>query len=228
MSKYYDSTSAVQVIGCVYNNPNLLEYTEKYSINEDDFVEPLHKIAFGAIYKIYELGAEEIGLKNIVDFLQSRPKSYGIFEANKGEEWFLKVAESANAKTFDYYYGRLKKMTLLRAYDSVGLDVSDIYDPDNILDGKKRQVQEEYIDNTSMASIAQRIEDRIEEIKMRYVDDVEGEAQQASEGLDDLFVRLSRYSDVGVPLYGPLINTVTRGARLKKLYLRSAPSGIGD
>ena len=30
-----------------------------------------------------------------------------------------------------------------------------------------------------------------------------------------------------MPLYGPLINTVTRGARLKKFYLRSAPTGVG-
>ena len=35
------------------------------------------------------------------------------------------------------------------------------------------------------------------------------------------------YPEVGVPLYGPLINTVTRGARLKKFYLRSAPTGVG-
>ena len=28
-------------------------------------------------------------------------------------------------------------------------------------------------------------------------------------------------------MYGPLVNTVTRGARLKKFYLRSAPTGVG-
>jgi replicative DNA helicase len=42
-----------------------------------------------------------------------------------------------------------------------------------------------------------------------------------------LFDRLEKYPDVGVPMYGPLVNTVTRGARLRKLYLRSAPSGYG-
>lgn len=38
---------------------------------------------------------------------------------------------------------------------------------------------------------------------------------------------LKKHPEVGVPLYGPLINTVTRGARLKKFYLRSAATGIG-
>ena len=39
--------------------------------------------------------------------------------------------------SFDYYYNRIKKMTLLRAYDNYGIDVTDIYDPDNIIDLKK-------------------------------------------------------------------------------------------
>ena len=39
--------------------------------------------------------------------------------------------------------------------------------------------------------------------------------------------KFKEHPEVGVPLYGPLINTVTRGARLKKFYLRSAATGIG-
>jgi hypothetical protein len=33
----------------------------------------------------------------------------------------------------------MKKMTLLRAFDSNGISVNSIYDPDNITDLKKRQ-----------------------------------------------------------------------------------------
>ena len=45
--------------------------------------------------------------------------------------------------------------------------------------------------------------------------------------IDELIDRLKEHPEVGVPLYGPLINTVTRGARLKKFYLRSAATGVG-
>ena len=83
-SKYVDPTAIMQVIGCVYNNPKLLEYTDKYIITEDDFSDDFHRIAFGAIYKIYELGAEKITLENISDFLSSRPKSEAIFKTQKG------------------------------------------------------------------------------------------------------------------------------------------------
>lgn len=227
MNKYYDTISVMQVIGCVYNNPSLLDFTDKYSINEEDFCDTFHRTVFGAIYNLYQLGAEKISLRNIADFFSSRPKHQGVYEANKGEEWLIKVSEGAIAQSFDYYYHRMKKMTLLRAYNNVGLDVSDIYDTDNILDAKKKQAQEEYLDNASLLDIAQRIDDKIEKVKMQYVDEVEGEAHNAAAGIDDLLTRLAQYPDAGVPLYGPLVNTVTRGARLKKLYLRSAPSGFG-
>ena len=36
-SKYIDTTAIIQIIGCVYNNPNLLDCTDKYSITEEDF-----------------------------------------------------------------------------------------------------------------------------------------------------------------------------------------------
>ena len=62
---------------------------------------------------------------------------------------------------------------------------------------------------------------------MQYVDDVQNASEQAGEGVFDLIERFKQYPEVGVPLYGPLINTVTRGARLKKFYLRSAATGIG-
>ena len=226
-SKYVDITSIMQVIGCVYNNPSLLDYTDKYTITENDFPDDFHKIAFGAIYKIYELGAEKITLENISDFLSSRPKSEATFKQQKGEEWLLKVADAAIPSAFDYYYSRLKEFSLLRAYDSYGIDISFIYDPDNILDTKKKQLQEDKLDNSTLEELAAIVDNRIEEIRMQYVDDVNGEAYQAGDGIFDLIDRLKKYPEVGVPLYGPLINTVTRGARLKKFYLRSAPTGVG-
>ena len=118
-------------------------------------------------------------------------------------------------------------MSLLRAYDRYGIDVSFIYDPDNILDTEKKQLQEDNLDNSSLEHIAQLIDDRIEQIKYEYVNDVEGVAVQAGDGIFELLDDLEQHPIAGSPLYGPLINTVTRGARLKKFYLRSAATGVG-
>ena len=226
-NKYNDITAIIQVIGNVYNNPTLLDFTDKYFINEEDFVSDFHKIVFGAIYKIYELGAKRITLENINDFLSTRPKSEGVFNANKGDEWIAAASENAIEASFDYYYNRMKKMTLLRAYDTYGVDVSDIYDPDNILDTKKKELQEEALDNCTLEEIANKVDSKIEKIRLQYVDDIDGEAFQVGDGIEDLIQRLKQYPEVGIPMYGPLVNTVTKGARLKKFYLRSAPTGVG-
>lgn len=226
-SKYVDITAIMQIVGNVFNNPQILDFTDKYTITEDDFPDEFHRVAFGAIYKIHELGADKITLENIADFLSSRPKSAAIFKQNKGEEWLLKIAESCIPMAFDYYYSRLKKFSLLRAYDNYGVDVSDIYDVDNILDTRKKQLQEDLLDNSTLEQLADKVENKIEAIRLKYVDDVFGEAVQAGDGIDGLIDRLKEHPEVGTPLYGPLINTVTRGARLKKFYLRSAATGVG-
>lgn len=170
-SKYIDNTAIIQVIGNVFNNPGLLEFTDKYSINEEDFPNEFYQIVFGAIYKIHELGANKISLENIADFLADRPKCEAIFKVEKGEEWLRYASLNAMQESFDYYYSRMKKMTLLRAYDSYGVDVTDIYDPDNVLDIKKKELQEELLDNSTLEEIANKVDLKIDEIRSKYIDD---------------------------------------------------------
>lgn len=226
-SKYNDITAVIQVIGNVFNNPSLLEASDKYVITDEDFSNDFHKVVFGSLFKLYELGVKEYTLESINDFLSTRPKYEAIYKNNKGDEWLLRASESAVSTAFDYYYQRLKKFSLLRAYDNYGIDVSDIYDVDNILDTKKKQLQEDLLDNSSLEQIANQIDLKIESIKAQYVDNDYGEAQQAGEGILELIERFKQYPEAGVAMYGPLINTVTRGARLRKFYLRSAPTGVG-
>ena len=226
-SKYVDLSAIIQVIGNVFNNPSLLDDTDKYSINEEDFPDIFHKIVFGSIYKIHELGAKEINLQTIADFFETRPKNSAIYKKQRGDEWLLKASENATPLAFEYYYNRLKKMTLLRAFDNFGIDVTDIYDPDNILDLKKKQIQEDFLDNCTLEDIAKKVNDKIELITAQYVDNVQERSYQAGEGIFDLIEDLKTNPEVGIPLYGKMINTVTRGARLKKFYLRSAATGMG-
>ena len=46
-SNYYDITSIVQIIGNIYNNPDLLDATDKYFFLEEDFANDFQKIVFG-------------------------------------------------------------------------------------------------------------------------------------------------------------------------------------
>ena len=224
--KYVDITAIIQVIGSIYQNSSLLD-NENYFFNEDDFTEEFHKILFGSMFNLHALGAKNISVNTIEDYLKDRPKSLAVYKANKGAEYLQKIAENIQLSTFDYYYQRMKKMTLLRMYQKAGMDLSWLYDMNNILDIKKKQAQEDWFDNTSIEEMADIIDRKISDIRLKYVDDSNEDFCQAGEKVNELIERLQQYPEIGYPLYGPLINTVTRGARLKKFYLWSAATGVG-
>jgi len=48
---------------------------DKYFVTDEDFSNEFHKVVFGTIYKVHELGAKVITLQNINDYLASKPKS---------------------------------------------------------------------------------------------------------------------------------------------------------
>ena len=224
--QYVDTSAIIQVIGCIYNNVNLLD-DEKYFFHEEDFIEEFHKILFGSIYNLHALGANDITINTIEDYLKDKPKSYAIYQSYKGAEYLQKISANTQLSTFNYYYQRMKKMTLLRMYNKAGMDLSWLYDTNNILDVKKKEVQDDWLDNTSLESIAEIIDKKINEIKMKYIDDSNADMIQAGDNITELIESLQKHPEVGYPMFGPYINTITRGARLKKFYLRSASTGTG-
>ena len=157
---------------------------ENYFFNEDDFTEEFHKILFGSIYNLHMLGAKTITINAIEDYLKDRPKSLAIYKNYKGNEYLEKISKNVQLSTFEYYYTRMKKMTLLRMYSNIGMDLSWLYDVDNILDAKKKQAQEDWFDNTTLEDIAAIIDDKITTIKMKYIDDANNDFIQAGDRVE--------------------------------------------
>ena len=227
-SKYVDTTSIVQVLGCIYNDPGILDAQDVYVISEEDFPDEFHKVLMGSFIKLHENGVAHFTLENINDYLENHPKAHATFEVNRGNEYLQKISEVANRSTFEYYYKRMRKMTLLRMYNNLGVDLSWLYDPDNVFDSKKKEAQEAWFDNVSLADIADKIDERLDIIRSKYVNNDDGSGSfKAGDGIEELIAEFETQPDVGVSLYGNYINTITRGARLGKFYLRSAPTGVG-
>ena len=170
--KYVDIPSIVQVIGGVYINNSFLD-NENYFFTEEDFTEEFHRILFEAIINLHTLGVKKIDINSIEDYLEQRPKKKAVYIANKGPEYIQKLTNTTQIAAFDYYYNRMKKMTLMRMYQSVGMDLSWLYDINNIMDIKKKQAQEDWLDNTSLREIADIIDKEILNIRLKYVDDAE-------------------------------------------------------
>jgi replicative DNA helicase len=225
--KYVDIPATVQIIGDIYKNPNFLSNDDKYRFREEDFPSSFQRIVFGCLNNLYQLGTKQFALEAVNDYLSTRPKAYSEYKVNKGDEYLLKCAEMANPATINFYYNRLKKMTLLRAYSDLGMDLTWLYDPDNILDVKKKQQQEEFLDNSSLLDISNLINDKIDRIKIQYVEQTETSGCKLGDHVTELLDSLKVSPAYGYPFYTKFMNVLTRGARLGKFYLRSAPSGVG-
>lgn len=226
-SKYIEISSLIQVIGNVYKNPELFDNEGQYKFLEQDFCDEFHQLIFGCIYNLWELGAKEITLHAIEDYLTQRPKALALYNVNKGAEFLLKAAEVANPNTFDYYYNRMKKMSLFRAYEAMGLDLSWLYDPDEIMNVKKKQEQENWLDSASLEDIYTIINNKIDDIKLAYIDSTLDCGSSIADGIDEYIDSFAENPAVGYPFYDIYTTTVTCGARLGKFFLRSAATNVG-
>lgn len=64
-------------------------------------------------------------------------------------------------------------------------------------------------------------------LESKYVINTVVKEGKASDGIRNLIAELQQTPEVGIRLQGSIFNTITRGGRKGKLYLRSAGSGVG-
>lgn len=223
--KYIDTPATVQILGCIINNLDILN-DSRYQLSDTDFPKGFHRTLFSALMNLSALGTEYITPQTLEDYLKDKPQSYAEYKAGDGPRFVKSCMANADFQNFDYYYNRVKKLTLMQAYYEAGLDVSNLYDPDE-LDVSKREKQNKYFDSLSLTEIADKIDTLMLKIRAEYVDQTTDESISASVGIDELFASFEETPDVGQPMYGNLINTMTRGMRLGKFYLRSAATGVG-
>lgn len=205
--------------------PSLLE---EYSLTIFDFeVEEFYKIIFAAVNNLYNQGVKVIDSFAIDSYLSRYDKQYKIFELNQGIEYCENAVRLAEIDNFEYYFERLKKFSLLRYWESCGVNISSIYDT-SLVGPKKQEEQTAKLDSTTITDLILDREDAlITKAKMLFSVDSSHRGQQAGKGMRELKEKLKEVPEFGIPLQSPMLTTIARGARTKKVYLRSADSGGG-
>lgn len=221
-----DKRSIFLVIGCLLQNPTLFNNTTRYNLTKDDFPEKFHKIIFAAIYNLWNEGVTKIDYIIIDNYLSKYDLQYQIFVENNGIEYLQQAKEVADLSNFNYAYDRIKKFSLLREYQQKGIDISDIYN-ESIVDLKRQEEMQERFDRLSLEQITEEIDKKIVDIKSKFLLHHGHAGQHAGEGAAELKEELKENPEIGLPLRGGIMNMITRGARLKKLYMRSAPTSVG-
>lgn len=227
MSSYIDNNAIINVLGTLYKHPNLIEQEDKYFFDVDDYVTNFHRVVFTSIYNLKLNGLHKISTTDIEMYLKDTPSLHSVYEQGKGSAFLDSLNGIVDIEKFDYYYQRVKKFTLLRKLDHCGVDVKKFYDPDEIMDQKKITQQQHWLELNSLEEIANQISDSIQKIIDDSVTSTLRVGCQAGEGLKDLIARMKDSPEIGIPMYGEVKNTIYRGARLKKFYLCSAPTGAG-
>ena len=220
-----DRNTIIQILGSLMCRPELLSDTDKYQLEPTDFSQQLDKMVFSAIYNLYSGGAEKIHTIDVDTYLQSNDLARELLDKNNGLSFLQDCETYADPNNFNYYYNRLKKFNLLRDLQKSGQDISKIY-CENLTDPHYEEINERF-EKINAVDIIKELRGNLASLESKYAYTNIVEESKASTGIRELIENLKIKPEVGVRLQGDIFNTVCRGGRKGKFYLRSAGSGVG-
>jgi replicative DNA helicase len=220
----FDKRSVVQVIGGIMKRP---DFIDEYNVAESDFeVELFYRIIYCAINNLYRQGVKVIDSFAIDSLISNYPEQYRTFKENEGVMYCSQANALCELDNFKYYLQRVKKFSLLRYLEQKGYDVKHLYDW-SVTDSRKQEEEISKLDGYTINEMIEKVEtDLIINSQVRFLMD-KSSGQLVGRGMRILKESLKEAPEFGLPLQSPILTTVARGCRLKKVYVRSSASGFG-
>lgn len=220
----YNSHAIEKVLTGIYMDNDLI-ISNEYPFRLEDFVEKKYQAIYTALYNLYVLGNNHIDISDIVAYFKEQQGMYEKFINDGGMDVLYQICNDDTPLNFDYNYSLMKKQTLLKDLTKIGVDVSDIYDKN--LSPELFEKQMAKFNALDIDDIFKHYESKINDLQNKYQNLIEKSCIKVGEGIEELYHELQTIPEVGLPLEGEVYNTITRGARLKKLYIDSGASGTG-
>lgn len=207
------------------SSPDILNNTDRYNITPDDFENIFDKYVFSCLYNLYVDGAQRIHSIDLINSLNENPAAKSLMESQNGVSFLQDCESSAEVANFNFYYNKMKKINLIRDFQSLGFDTTKIY-PENPLDLEYTQKIEKF-DKMPIKDIINEYKIKVDNIEKKHTYDVNITECRAADIVRNVIRELQEQPDIGIPLQGEIFNSVVRGARKKCLYVRSAGTGVG-
>lgn len=209
------------------NRPEYLNDVDKYRFELSDFPTSLDKFIFSAINNLYNSGegANNIRCIDVVCYLKSNASAAALLEKENGEAFLQDCETVGEPENFGYYYKKFKKLNFVKDLQKSGRDVSNIYCED-ILNPRYAEINERF-EQMDVEDILNMLKMEINGYEAKFVLKSVVDESKATDGIEKLIEELKIKPEVGCKLQGDIMNTVTRGGRKGKFYLRSAGSGVG-
>ena len=220
----YNSHAIEKVLTGLYLDNDLI-ISNEYPLRLEDFVEKKYQAIYTALYNLYVLGNNHIDINDIVAYFREQQGMYEKFITDGGMDILYQICSDESPTNFDYNYSLMKKQSLLRDFTKLGIDVSDLYDKNLSPEDFEKQMAK--FNALDIDDIFKHYEAKINNLQNKYQNLIEKSCIHVADGIEELYKELQTVPEVGLPLEGEIYNTVTRGARLKKLYIDSGSSGTG-
>lgn len=227
VSGLVDKRAILQVIGCLLQDSSLIDDIDRPLDRTDFNTENFYELLFVAIYNLHMQGVGNVDEFAIDSYLSNYKEQYKIFQDNNGLDYLGSAREMSDISNYEYNYHRLRKYSLLRYYEKQGLDTRFIYDS-TITESIKAEAEQVKFDNYTEQDIVEMVEATfVITPNMKYCANTLSTDIQAADGMRTLVTDLMEVPDVGLALNNEGLNTVSRGARLGCLFMRSCPQGGG-
>lgn len=220
----YNSHAIEKVLTGLYLNNDLI-ISNEYPLRLEDFVDKKYQAIFTALYNLYVLGNSNIDINDIVGYFKEQQGMYEKFINDGGMDVLYQICNDSTPLNFDYNYGLIKKQSLLRDLNKIGIDTTDLYDKQLTPELFEKQVAK--FNALDIDDIFKHYEAKVNNLQNKYQNLIEKSCINVGDNIEELYNELQSIPEVGLPLEGEIYNTVTRGARLKKLYIDSGASGTG-
>ena len=207
------------------SKPELLSETDKYFLEPGDFTQQLDKFIFSAIYNLYVNGAEKIHAADVDNYLQQNSLAKQLMEKENGLSLLQDCEIESEVSNFNYYYNKLKKFNLIRELQLSKDDIDEIYCED-ILNERYAEINNRF-ERMQTVDVVNMLKSKIANIENRYVLNNIAEESRPSDSIRQRVKEWKEKPEIGCMLQGEIFNTITRGGRKGKLYIRSAGSGVG-
>lgn len=207
------------------SKPELLSETDKYFLEPGDFTQQLDRFIFSAIYNLYVNGAEKIHAADVDNYLQQNSLAKQLMEKENGLSLLQDCEIESEVSNFNYYYNKLKKFNLIRELQLSKDDIDEIYCED-ILNERYTEINNRF-ERMNAVDVVNMLKSKIANIENRYVLNNIAEESRPSDSIRQRVKEWKEKPEIGCMLQGEIFNTITRGGRKGKLYIRSAGSGVG-
>lgn len=222
----YNRNIGAQLLGAIFKKPELLADSDKYLLGLEDFPERLPRMIFGHMYNLYYGGMVKMEFESFVREIAKYPEQIEFFSQNQGEDFLLMAIERAEVENFDFYYDKIKKLSLLRSLKDAGFDISSWY-AEGMLDIRQREILEEKLDNAQIHEIVNSFQSKFYDIETRFVNKKTFQVGTLANNIENMLAGLGKEATIGLQLNGEKLSTIVMGARKKKVMSMSGESGAG-